>query len=78
MISNFITQAGDSALMWAVSEGRTDIVPLLVKGGASLDLMNEVIYSELAKKLKYEGFVFLHSLNYCNVHSIMGGLKSLQ
>ena len=32
-----ITQDGDSALMIAVRQGRTKVVPLLVKAGATLD-----------------------------------------
>ena len=32
-----ITQDGDSALMIAVREGMTEVVPLLVKAGATLD-----------------------------------------
>ena len=31
-----ITQGGDSALMTAASEGRTEVVSLLVKAGATL------------------------------------------
>ena len=34
---SLITQDGDSALMMAVREGRTEVVPLLVKAGATLD-----------------------------------------
>ena len=37
-----ITQNGNSALMMAASEGEAEIVSLLVKAGASLDLQNEV------------------------------------
>ena len=37
-----ITQAGDSALMVAVREGRTDVVSLLLEAGASTDLLNKV------------------------------------
>ena len=47
-----ITQAGDSALVRAVSEGRIEVVSLMVKAGAPLDLQNEVVYSELAKQMK--------------------------
>ena len=32
-----ITQDGDSALMMAVRKGRTEVVSLLVKAGATLD-----------------------------------------
>ena len=39
---SFITQYGDSALMMAVREGRTDVVPLLLEAGANIHLQNEV------------------------------------
>ena len=38
----FITQDGDSALIKAAYYGETDVVVELVKGGANLDLQNEV------------------------------------
>ena len=37
-----ITQDGDSALMKAVREGRTKVVPLLLKAGANTDLQHKV------------------------------------
>ena len=37
-----ITQRGESALMEAVSSGRTEVVSLLVKAGAALDLQDQV------------------------------------
>ena len=37
-----ITQSGDSPLMLAVRSGRTEVVSLLVKAGAALDLQNKV------------------------------------
>ena len=37
-----ITQSGDSALIVAAREGRTEIVQQLVKAGANLDLQNKV------------------------------------
>ena len=37
-----ITQRGESALMKAVRSGRTEVVSLLVKAGAALDLKNMV------------------------------------
>ena len=37
-----ITQNGDSALMVAVREGKTEVVSLLLKAGANTDLQNEV------------------------------------
>ena len=37
-----ITQDGESALMLAVSEGETEVVSLLVKAGATLNLQNKV------------------------------------
>ena len=37
-----ITQNGNSALMMAVREGRTEVVPLLLKAGANTDLQNKV------------------------------------
>ena len=37
-----ITQDGDSALMMAVREGRTEIVTLLLKAGTNTDLQNKV------------------------------------
>ena len=36
------TQDGDTALMKAASEGEAEVVSLLVKAGAALDLQNEV------------------------------------
>ena len=37
-----ITQDGDSALMMAVREGRTEVVSLLLKPEANTDLQNKV------------------------------------
>ena len=37
-----ITQRGDSPLMEAVGSGRTEVVSLLVKAGAALDLKDQV------------------------------------
>ena len=37
-----ITQSVDSALLWAVIYGYTEIVQQLVKAGANLDLQDEV------------------------------------
>ena len=37
-----ITQNGDSALMMAVREGRTEVVPLLRKAGANIHIQNKV------------------------------------
>ena len=37
-----ITQDGDSALMWATREGKTEVVVELVKAGANVDLQNKV------------------------------------
>ena len=37
-----ITQKGDSPLMVAVRNGETEVVSLLVKAGAALDLQNVV------------------------------------
>ena len=37
-----ITQDGNSPLMEAASWGRTEVVSLLVKAGAALDLQNKV------------------------------------
>ena len=37
-----ITQDGDSPLMMAASNGRTEVVALLVKAGANTDLQNKV------------------------------------
>ena len=37
-----ITQYGDSALMMAAREGRTEVVSLLLKAGANTDLQNKV------------------------------------
>ena len=42
MYMSVITQDGESALMLAASEGETEVVSLLVKAGAALDLQNEV------------------------------------
>ena len=37
-----ITQSGNSAMMEAVRSGRTEVVSLLVKAGAALDLQDQV------------------------------------
>ena len=37
-----ITQRGESALILAVGNGRTEVVSLLVKAGAALDLQDQV------------------------------------
>ena len=35
-------QEGDSALMWAIRRGETEVIKELVKGGADLNLKNKV------------------------------------
>ena len=42
MNTTFISQFGNSALMRAATKGQTEVVLLLVKAGAALDLQNEV------------------------------------
>ena len=37
-----ITQDGESALMMAVREGRTEVVSLLLEAGANTDIQNKV------------------------------------
>ena len=37
-----ITQRGESPLMLAAGSGKTEVVSLLVKAGAALDLQNKV------------------------------------
>ena len=37
-----ITQDGDSALMLAARQGKTEVVSLLLKAGANTDLQNKV------------------------------------
>ena len=37
-----ITQSGDSPLMMAAGSGRTEVVSLLVKAGAALNLQDKV------------------------------------
>ena len=37
-----ITQDGRSALYWAALKGHTEVIQLLVKAGANLDLQDEV------------------------------------
>ena len=37
-----IPQYGDTVLMMAVREGRTEVVPLLLEAGANTDLQNKV------------------------------------
>ena len=39
---SIITQSGDSPLILAARWGRTEVVSLLVKAGAALDLQNKV------------------------------------
>ena len=41
-----ITQNGDSALMNAARKGRTTVISLLLKAGASIDLQNKVKCNE--------------------------------
>ena len=41
-----ITQDGNSALMMAIREGRTEVFPLLLEAGANTDLQNEVKISK--------------------------------
>ena len=49
-----ITQSGDSALLWAVGYGHTDVVQQLVTAGANLDLQDEVCqYVEIHDVQKY-------------------------
>ena len=42
--TSVITQSGETALMKAVSEGRTEVVVELVKANANLDLQNNVCH----------------------------------
>ena len=37
-----ITQLGDSALMMAAQDGRTEVVSQLLEAGANIDLQNKV------------------------------------
>ena len=37
-----VTQSGDSPLMEAARRGKTEVVSLLVKAGAALDLQDQV------------------------------------
>ena len=37
-----ITQSGDSPLMKAAGSGKTEVVSLLVKAGAALDMQDQV------------------------------------
>ena len=39
-----ITQDGDTALMMAARDGRTEVVTLLLEAGANADLKNEVCF----------------------------------
>ena len=39
---SIITQSGDSPLILAAGSGRTEVVSLLVKAGAALDLQDQV------------------------------------
>ena len=39
---SIITQDGDSPLMLAIGNGRSEVVSLLVKAGAALDLQDQV------------------------------------
>ena len=39
---SIITQDGDTALMIAAQEGKTEVVSLLLKAGANIDLQDEV------------------------------------
>ena len=46
-----ITQDGDSPLMVATRRGETEVVSLLVKAGAALDLQNKVKHVALIPSL---------------------------
>ena len=53
-----ITQDGDSVLMMAIREGKTEVISLLLEAGANTDLQNKVheiiVYSTPAKKVNQE------------------------
>ena len=48
-----ITQYGDSALMMAAREGRTEVVPLLLEARADIHLLNMVNASECVYRSMY-------------------------
>ena len=48
-----ITQYGDSALMIAAREGRTEVVSLLLEAGADIHLQNKVNASECVYRSIY-------------------------
>ena len=39
-----ITQCGQSALMWAVGKGKTEVISELLKAGANVDIQNKVCH----------------------------------
>ena len=45
-----ITQWGDSALMGAAMEGKTEVVVELVKAGANVDMQNKVCHDVHVQK----------------------------
>ena len=56
-----ITQNGESALMEAASEGRTEVVSLLLEAGANIDLQNKVHVG--VHKSGLGGNVLIYNLN---------------
>ena len=37
-----MTQSGDTALMWAIKDGRTEVILQLIMAGANINLFNKV------------------------------------
>ena len=35
-------QSGDTALMWAIKDGRTEVISQLILAGANINLLNKV------------------------------------
>ena len=64
-----ITQDGDSALMMAVREGRTEVVPLLLEAGANIHIQNKVRGCMVLKSLwnTYQSQAFKTNLSHTRV-----------
>ena len=48
-----ITQYGESALMWAAMEGKTEVVVELVKAGANVDMQDNVCQYSIQNCTQY-------------------------
>ena len=67
-----ITQDGDSPLMMAAREGRTEVVSLLLKAGANIDLQNKVKCQKIYTRwFDFRGSVVVLLCYYVSPFNIM-------